>query len=86
MADDDADLCVRIAEAIFETASDAVIVSDRDGTICLWSAGAERIFGFAAAEVLGPSLDIIIMIIMRDVTARFEEVRALRRQLAARTG
>ena len=45
---------------IVEQAPDAVIYADRDGTIRVWNRGAERIFGFAAAEVLGRSLDIII--------------------------
>jgi PAS domain S-box-containing protein len=142
MPDDDAALRARVADAILDTASDAVIVCDRDGAICLWSAGAERIFGFTAEQALGRSLDIIIperlqarhwdgfrkmmasgqsrypqghllsapgrrndgaqvsveftavalkdadgavahiVAIMRDVTARFEEIKALRRQLA----
>jgi PAS domain S-box-containing protein len=144
MPADDAALRARVADAILDAASDAVIVCDRDGVICLWSAGAERIFGFPAAEALGQSLDIIIperlqarhwdgfhrmmasgqsrypqghllsapgrrkdgaqvsveftavalkdaggavahiVAIMRDATARFEEIKALRRQLAGR--
>jgi len=50
----------RIAAAIIDSAADAVIASDRDGLIRLWNAGAERIFGYSAAEALGQSLDIII--------------------------
>nr|WP_302474547.1 PAS domain S-box protein [Roseococcus sp. MDT2-1-1] len=125
------------------TASDAIIVADRDGIIRFWNPGAERIFGLPAAEALGQSLDIIIpepqrarhwagfrhvmhtgesrygagellavpglradggrisleftivplhapdgrmegmAAILRDVTRRFEELRALRRELAA---
>ena len=38
---------------------DALVVSDRQGVIRVWNAGAERIFGIAAAEALGESLDII---------------------------
>ncbi len=38
---------------------DAVVVSDREGLICFWNAGAERIFGYAATEALGKSLDLI---------------------------
>jgi len=49
-----------IAAAIVEASSDAIIASDREGLIRLWNPGAERIFGFAAAEALGQSLDIII--------------------------
>jgi len=122
--------------------SDAIVYADAEGLIRVWNPGATRVFGFAEAEAVGRSLDIIIpenlrerhwqgyrdtmrtgqsrygdgqilsvpavrkdgtrvsveftivpfsddagrMIgiaaIMRDATARFEELRALRRQLA----
>ncbi|HYG85564.1 MAG TPA: PAS domain S-box protein, partial [Azospirillum sp.] len=38
----------------------AIIYSDREGAIRFWNAGAERVFGFTAAEALGRSLDLII--------------------------
>ena len=44
----------------FEQAPDALIFADVNGAIRLWNASAARLFGFAAAEVLGSSLDIII--------------------------
>ena len=126
--------------------SDAIVYADAEGLIRLWNHGASRIFGFAEAEALGRSLDIIIpaalrerhwqgfratmrtgqsrygdgqvlsvpavrkdgarisvefiivpftddagqtigiAAIMRDVTTRFEELRTLRRQLAAHPG
>jgi PAS domain S-box-containing protein len=47
-------------EAIVEQAPDAVIFADRDGAIRVWNRGAEAIFGYAAPEVLGASLDVII--------------------------
>ena len=50
----------RLAEAILATASDAIIATDRTGTISFWNPGASRIFGFAADEALGSSLDLII--------------------------
>jgi PAS domain S-box-containing protein len=49
-----------IGRAILGSASDAVVASDREGTIILWNPGAERIFGFTEEEALGQSLDIII--------------------------
>jgi PAS domain S-box-containing protein len=130
-----------IAEALLSTRSDAIIAADRDGVIRFWNPGAERIFGHAAGDAIGQSLDLIIperlrqrhwdgfrhtmetgrsrygegemlsvpalrrdgatisveftivplksdggqmtgiIAIMRDVTKRFEEVRALRRKL-----
>jgi len=49
-------LCHRIVGA----SNDAVMFSDRNGTIRLWNGGAERMFGFSASEALGQSLDLII--------------------------
>lgn len=43
-----------------ESAPDAVIVADPAGTIVFWNAGAEQMLGFAAAEAIGQSLDLII--------------------------
>ncbi len=133
----------RLGRAVLEAAPDAVVLSDSEGVIRFWNTGAERLFGFAAAEALGRPLDIIIpepqrarhwagfrrvmetgesrygagevlavpglrkdggrisleftivplrdpagrmegmAAILRDVTRRFEELRALRRQVAA---
>lgn len=39
---------------------DAVVACDAQGAIILWNAAATRMFGFAEAEALGQSLDIII--------------------------
>jgi PAS domain S-box-containing protein len=50
----------QIAEALLSTRSDAVVAADRDGIIRFWNPGAERIFGHAAAEAIGQSLDLII--------------------------
>jgi PAS domain S-box-containing protein len=41
-------------------AADAIIYADAEGLIRFWNKGAERIFGFSAAEAIGKSLDIII--------------------------
>jgi PAS domain S-box-containing protein len=49
-------LCTQIVDGT----GDAVIFADRDGIIRLWNSGAERIFGYTAAEAIGASLDIII--------------------------
>lgn len=46
--------------AIVEQAPDAIIFADRDGAIRVWNRAAETVFGYAAAEVLGGSLDVII--------------------------
>jgi PAS domain S-box-containing protein len=130
-----------IAAALLHSAADAVIATDRDGTITFWNPGAVRIFGHGAEEAVGSSLDLIIpeslrarhwagyrdvmrteqsrysdvlavpalhkdgrrisleftivpvkdaaghitglVSMLRDVTARFEEIRELRRKCAA---
>lgn len=50
----------KLFKAIVEQAPDAIIFSDRDGVIRVWNRGAEVIFGYTAAEVLGESLDVIV--------------------------
>jgi len=136
------DLHASLGEALLGSASDAIVATDRDGRITFWNPGAERVFGFAAKEAVGRSLDLIIpenlrarhwagfgevmetgvsryghgdllsvpgltrdghrisveftivmlrdadqhvvgtVAVMRDVSRRFEEIRALKRQLA----
>jgi len=49
-----------LCEAIVAQTSDAIVFADRDGVIRLWNRGAEALFGFPAAEVIGRSLDVII--------------------------
>jgi PAS domain S-box-containing protein len=49
-----------IAEALLESASDAIVATDRDGRIVYWNPGAARIFGFSSGEAAGQSLDLII--------------------------
>jgi PAS domain S-box-containing protein len=132
-----------LAEALLQSAGDAIVATDRDGLITLWNAGATRIYGHSADEAIGQSLDLIIpenqrarhwagytevmrtgksryadgatlavpalrkdgkrisieftivplkdvtgamqgmIAVMRDITARFEELRDLRKRLAA---
>ena len=48
------------AEVLVEQAPDAMILADRDGLIRFWNAAAERVFGHAAEDAIGKSLDIII--------------------------
>jgi PAS domain S-box-containing protein len=49
-----------LAARILDAAADAVLFTDRGGTIRLWNRGAERIFGFTAEEAVGQNLDLII--------------------------
>ncbi len=50
----------QLSAHILDLAPDAILYADREGTIRLWNKGAERIFGFAAKDALGRSLDLII--------------------------
>ena len=134
-----------LAEALLQSAGDAIVATDRDGLITLWNAGAKRIYGHSAEEAIGQSLDLIIpenqrarhwagyhevmrtgqsryadgatlavpaiakdgkrisieftivplkdvtgamqgmVAVMRDITVRFEDLRDLRKRLAAAT-
>jgi PAS domain S-box-containing protein len=47
-------------DSLIRDAPDAIVYADEAGVIRFWNRGAERIFGFAAAEAVGQSLDIII--------------------------
>jgi PAS domain S-box-containing protein len=49
-----------LARALLSTRSDAIVAADRKGSITFWNPGAERIFGYLEADVIGQSLDIII--------------------------
>ena len=52
--------------ATLELAPVSIIVADREGRIVAWNRASEALFGFAASEVLGQSLDIIIPEHLRD--------------------
>ena len=135
----------RLGRSVLGGAAEAIVAVDREGVIRFWNPGAVRLFGFAAAEAVDRSIDIIIpepqrarhwagfrrvmdtgesrygqgdllavpglrkdgarvsleftivplrgpdgrveglAAILRDVTGRFEELRALRRRLAEAT-
>ena len=49
-----------LAEWIIEQTTDALVYSDTQGTIARWNRAAEALYGFAAAEAIGQSLDLII--------------------------
>jgi sigma-B regulation protein RsbU (phosphoserine phosphatase) len=46
--------------AIVETSEDAIISESLDGTILSWNAGAERLYGYKAEEVVGRSLSLLV--------------------------
>jgi PAS domain S-box-containing protein len=46
--------------AIVESSDDAIVGKDLNGYITSWNAGAERMFGYMAAEVVGRHISLII--------------------------
>jgi PAS domain S-box-containing protein len=46
--------------ALVGAMGDAVVVCDAKGHVIVWNAGAERIFGWTAAEALGQRMDMIV--------------------------
>jgi len=47
-------------EHIADTSPDAIVCTDAQGLLSFWSAGAERMFGYTGAQVLGRSIATLI--------------------------
>ncbi|HEX3989422.1 MAG TPA: PAS domain S-box protein, partial [Verrucomicrobiae bacterium] len=46
--------------SIFESSDDAIITKDLNGVILSWNPGAEKIFGYTSAEIVGKPVAILI--------------------------
>jgi PAS domain S-box-containing protein len=55
-----------LCQHIVDNTQEAIIFADREGIIRLWNAGAETVFGYRAAEMLGQPLELIIPDRLRD--------------------
>jgi two-component system, chemotaxis family, CheB/CheR fusion protein len=51
---------LELLAAIVASSDDAIVSKTMDGVITSWNSGAERLFGFTAAEALGQSIYIVI--------------------------
>jgi two-component system CheB/CheR fusion protein len=60
--------------AIIESSEDAIISKSLDGTILTWNKAAERILGYAAKDIIGCSISVLI-----PPDRQGEEMRILRR-------
>jgi PAS domain S-box-containing protein len=45
--------------AMVESSADAIITGDLNGIITSWNGGAERLYGYSAAEAIGMSVDVL---------------------------
>jgi PAS domain S-box-containing protein len=64
--------------AIVESSQDSIVSQTLDGTVLTWNAGAERMYGYAAAEVIGRSVALLIPPELADELGRILE--AVRRE------
>ncbi|WP_432840531.1 PAS domain S-box protein [Dactylosporangium sp. CA-092794] len=46
--------------SIVQSSHDAIVTTDLDGLVLSWNPGAERLYGYAAGEMVGRSKDVII--------------------------
>lgn len=62
--------------AIVTSSDDAIIGENLDGTITSWNRGAEKLYGYGAAEVIGKSISIVVPPEQRDdLTRMLDRIR-----------
>ena len=58
----EAETVARQLAAIVESSQDAIIGQDREGIVQSWNQGAERLFGYTAREMVGDSLQKLVLL------------------------
>jgi diguanylate cyclase (GGDEF)-like protein/PAS domain S-box-containing protein len=56
----EAEEVLRRLSLVVESSVDAIVGSDIDGRITSWNAGAERLYGYSAAEAMGESMAMVV--------------------------
>ena len=56
----DGELARQLLAAVVESAGDAIVSKDLNSIVTSWNQGAERMFGYTSAEVVGQSMRLII--------------------------
>ncbi|MEQ1573376.1 MAG: PAS domain S-box protein, partial [Vicinamibacterales bacterium] len=51
----------RILASLVEISDDAIVVTDLDAVIMTWSPGASRLYGYAANEMVGQSMALLLL-------------------------
>jgi PAS domain S-box-containing protein len=74
----------QILSAIVEGSEDAITATKLDGRVTSWNRGAERLYGYSAAEAIGATLDELIIPADRDgeraqIVERLREGKDVRR-------
>ena len=49
-----------LSTRILDGSPDAILICDRTGIVRFWNRGAERVFGFPNAEIVGATMDLMI--------------------------